>query len=177
VFVGNFGGSRSPFLPSPAQELTRNLAGYRTAGVSYLLAPAGQPVPRSPSTFTLVDRTPSTDIYRVAGAARYFSAAGCTSRSSDRSSVTVICPRPATLVRRETEMPGWSATIDGSGTPIRTADGLFQSVTVPAGTHTIQFSFSPPYILWGYLAFVAGLLALVAGPVRRRVSRRRAGSP
>ena len=185
VFVGNLGGGRSIFVPAPAQEFLRNLTGYRNAGVSYLLAAAGQPVPQSPSTFTLVERTPSTDIYRVAGAAPYFSAAGCTTRSTDGGSVTVTCPRPTTLIRRETSMPGWSATIDGSGTHIRTADGLFQSVIVPTGTHRIQFGFSPPYIVWGYLAFVAGLLALVAGPVRLRVSRRtsgrvsrrRAGSP
>jgi hypothetical protein len=32
VFVGNLGGGRSPFAPSPRQELLRNLAGYRAAG-------------------------------------------------------------------------------------------------------------------------------------------------
>jgi hypothetical protein len=43
VFVGDLGGMRSPFFPTPAQELLRNLAGYRAAGASYVLAPAERP--------------------------------------------------------------------------------------------------------------------------------------
>ena len=42
VFVGNYGGGRSLFAPSPQKELIHNIAGYRTAGVAYVLAPAGQ---------------------------------------------------------------------------------------------------------------------------------------
>jgi hypothetical protein len=170
VFVGNFGGSRSPFLPPPEQELIRNVAGYRQAGVAYVLAPAGQPVPQSPSTFTLADRTPSTDIYRLAGTAPYFSAASCTTRAHGREAVAVTCPHAATLVRRETSMPGWSATIDGSGAHIQTTDGLFQAVTVPAGTHMVDFDFAPPYVVWGWVAFAAGVLILAGAAIRRRAA-------
>jgi hypothetical protein len=160
VFVGNYGGGRSLFAPPPERELVRNLAGYRAAGVAYVLAPAGQRLAGSPGAFTLVARTPTTWIYHVRGSAPYFSAAGCTTRDAGRTSVTLTCPRPSTLIRRETSLPGWSATVSGSEAPVHTVDGLFQAVSVPAGTHTVSFSYSPPFIVWGWIAFAAGLIAL-----------------
>jgi hypothetical protein len=45
VFVGNYGGGRSLFEPSPMQELLKNLAAYRAAGVAYVLVPRGRPSP------------------------------------------------------------------------------------------------------------------------------------
>ena len=74
------------------------------------------------------------------------------------------CPRPATLVRRETALEGWSAAVGGRSLPIRTSDGLFQSVTVPAGSHRVTFSYVPPGIVWAGLAFLLGVLSLVFGP-------------
>lgn len=182
VFVGNYGGERSIFVPSPQQELVRNLAGYRAAGVSYVLAPAGQRLAQSPGTFTLVARTPTTWIYHLAGAAPYFSAAGCATRSTDRDSATVTCSRPSTLIRRETYLPGWSATVGGSDTPVHELDGLFQAVSVPAGSHTVSFSYSPPFIVWGAIAFAVGLLALglslvPARALPRTLTPRRAARP
>jgi hypothetical protein len=176
VFVGNTGGGRSPFFPSATQELLQNLAGYRAAGVSYILSPAGQDFGANGGVFTLVDRTPTTNIYRLSGSASYFSAASCRVRSSDRQSATVTCPSRSTLVRLETNLPGWSATVAGRRAPISEVDGLFQSVPVPAGIHTVQFSYSPPNVGWGGVAFLAGILALATAAVRRGWNHRyRAG--
>jgi hypothetical protein len=139
--------------------------------VYYVLAPAGLPLPQRPGGLTLALRSPSTWIYRLAGAAPLFSAsaAGCTVRADGDAAAQVSCPQPATLVRRETFMRGWSASVDGHEAPVRASDGLFQSVTVPAGTHRVSFSFAPPYIGWGALAFAGGLgwLALGVGLGRR----------
>jgi hypothetical protein len=175
MFVGNLGGGRSPFVLSPEQELRSNLAGYRRAGVAYVLTPAGQGVPQSPSTFTLVRRTPTTWLYRLAGAAPYMSAThgGCRITSQGRAAARINCSRPASLVRRETYLPGWSATVDGRDTAVRSAaGGVFQSVHVPAGTHEIRFSFAPPNIGWGGVAFLAGCLVL-CGPWLLSWRRRR----
>jgi hypothetical protein len=177
VLSGNLGG-RNPLLPSPAEELVRNLAGYRAAGVSYILSPVGQAFPAKGRAFTLVDRTPTTDIYRLAGATPYFGAAGCTVRSSSRLAASVSCPSGSTLIRLETDLPGWSAAVSGHAVPIREVDGLFQSVRVPAGRHTVKFSYEPPNILWGWIALFAGLATLAAGAVgsRRRVRRAPTGT-
>jgi hypothetical protein len=168
VFVGILAGGRSAFAPSPMQELERNLAGYRAAGVAYVLTPKGQYLPHTPGTFTLVKRTPTAWIYRLAGAAPFFDAPGCTSRSSGVDSLRATCSAPTRLVRRETFMHGWSASIDGRSTTIERAGSDFQAVTVPAGTHTVTFGYSPPLIAWGWLAFAAGLVALPFGSRRGR---------
>ena len=164
VFVGNYGGLRPAFAPSPEQELVRNLDGYRAAGVKYVLTPAGQRLPQSPRGFTLVFRSPSTWIYRLAGTEPYITTTGgCRVTASSSSSARVSCTTPATLVRRETNLPGWTATVDGRAVPIRGVDGAFQAISVPAGAHTIGFGYKPPYILWGVIALVLGCGWVVLG--------------
>jgi hypothetical protein len=166
VFVGSYGGGRSFFAASPEQELERNLAGYRAAGVKYVLTPAGQALPQRPGGFELVFRSPSTWIYQLARTEPYFSTAGaaCLVTPAGSSAARVRCLAPATLTRRETDLPGWSATVDWRGAGIRRDDGLFQSIRVPAGTHQVRFSYLPPNIVWGLLGLIGGCALLVLGP-------------
>jgi hypothetical protein len=175
--VGSYGGGRPLFAPSPEQELLANLQGYREAAVSYVLTPVGQLLPQAPHTLTLVLRTPSTWIYHLAGAAPYFSAADprCRVAPGGRSAATVACPARTTLIRRETDLPGWSATIDAHPAPIHSQDDVFQTVDVPAGVHRISFSYQPPGLLVGCLAFGAGWAWLLLGGTRL-AERRRAGA-
>jgi membrane protein YfhO len=164
VFVGNRGG-RSFLGPSPANELERNLAGYREAGVKYVLTPAGQALASGGGAFTLVFRSASTWIYELAGSEPYFTAStpGCTITASGNTRARVSCTSPTTLIRRETEMPGWHASVDGRSVPIRRSDGLFQAIPVPAGTHVVSFSYLPPYIVWGLVGLVLGCGLVVLG--------------
>jgi hypothetical protein len=172
VFVGNTGGSRNPFAPSTAAELLRNLSGYRQLGVSYVLTPSGQALGQSPAGFQLAAKTPTAWIYHLTGAAPYFTAPGCAIRSSERQQAIITCPRATTLVRRETDLPGWSAQVDGAPATINPSQRLFQSVRVPAGRHSVSFAYAPPGIAWGAVGFLAGLLGLAAPalsvPGRRR---------
>jgi hypothetical protein len=171
LLVGNYGGGRPLLAPSPKEELLRNLAGHRAAGVRYVLTPPGEPLPQSPSTFRLVFRSPSAWIYRLAGSAPYFSAPGCAARPDGREAVRLACPGPTTLVRRETDAPGWSARIDGRSVPVRRAEGLFQAVAVGPGTHRVEFGYLPRGVVWGLAALAAGcawlLIAAAAGRRRR----------
>ncbi len=162
VFVGNYGG-RSFVVPSPAKELERNLDGYRAAGVRYVLTPAGQALPTASGAFRLVFRSPSTWIYELSGSQPYFTAQGCSVAARDGTTARVSCTAPATLVRRETNLPGWSAAVDGRATPIASADGLFQSIRVAAGAHSVSFSYAPPYIVWGLVGLVLGAGWVVLG--------------
>lgn len=168
--VGTEEGGRPAFAPSTRAELLKNLEGYRAAGVAYVLTKPGQPLPESPATFTQVLRSPTTWIYRLAGSAPYFTATDprCTVRSSTRQVATLTCPGRATLVRHETALPGWSARVDDAAAEIRPHADLFQSVSVDAGTHRVAFSYSPPAIGWGYLAFAGGCIWLLLGAFRRR---------
>lgn len=159
VLVGNLGGGRPASAPSPEQALIHNLDGYRAAAVAYVLAPAGQSLPAP--AFSLVLRSPTTWIYHLAGAAPYLGAPGCTVDAATRTRARVTCPRSTRLVRRETDYPGWSARIDGHATPIRRVDGLFQAITIPAGSHRVTFAYAPRHIKWAYAAFAAGTLSLL----------------
>ncbi len=113
-------------------------------------------------------RSPSTWIYRLAGALPYFGAAGCLTTSTARDSARIVCPQPSTLVRRETWLAGWSAQIDGRPTIIRRVDGLFQAVTVPAGSHQVTFSFTPPGMGWALPGLLAGCALMCVPTIRRR---------
>jgi Bacterial membrane protein YfhO len=175
VFVGNYGGGRSPYARSPKQELLGNLDGYREAGVAYVLTPAGESLPESPTMFEPVFRSRSTWIYRLAGAAHYFEATerGCRVTPEGREAVQVSCPGPARLIRRETELPGWSAEIDGDSVEVRRAGDLFQSVAVDAGSQRVEFSYRPPGIVWGFLGLAMGCACFLLPAARARWGSRR----
>jgi hypothetical protein len=168
VFAADFWGTD----PGAEQALISNIANYRAAAVAYVLAPAGQTLPRSDG-FSLAAKTPSTWIYRLAGSQPYFTASGCAVSIQSRTDVRLVCPRATTLVRRETSMPGWSAQIDGQTTPVRTVDDIFQGVEVGAGTHRVTFGFTPPGETLGLIGFAGGFIWLVAGAVGLRFRARR----
>jgi hypothetical protein len=173
VFVGNSGGGRPAAAPSPEHELVTHLDGYREAGVGYVVTEPGQSLPQGAKTFQLVQRSPTAWIYRLSGAAPYFAtSAPCAIRPRGREAVVVSCPRPATLLRRELAFPGWSATVDGRDTPIRLAQGTYQSITVGPGTHSVSFSYTPPDMSWALVGFILGAGWLATGVI---VARRRPG--
>lgn len=174
IFVGT-GAGQAPGTPSPAQELVSNLNSYRAAGVRYVLAPAGQELPLGPNTFSIVLRSPTTLIYQLAGAKPYFTAANptCRVRAQSGQSVNVSCSTSTTLIRRETYMPGWSATVDGHVREVRPYDGVFQAITVGPGTHRVTFAFTPQHIDWALLAFGVGCLYLLAAPLLARTHVRK----
>jgi hypothetical protein len=173
VFTGDE-AARSVTAPSTETELFSHLSGYRAAAVRYVVAPPGQSLPPTRGTFRLVFKSRTASIYKLAGAASYFStsAPGCTVSPSGRQVVHLFCPAPTTLVRREEFMPGWTAQVDGREAPVHEYQGLFQAVRVPAGRSSVSFSFEPPGTRWFVLAFGVGALLLGAGSLSAHRARR-----
>jgi hypothetical protein len=169
-----FTGFRPAGQPSAQQELMRHLGGYRSVGVRYVLTPAGQSLPQSPTTFRLVFRSPTTRIYQLAGASPYFEAPGCQVTSNGRQSAQVTCAQTTTLIRRETWLAGWSARVDGRPMPIRRVDDLFQAITLPSGRHRVTFSFVPPGMGWAGLGLLGGCVLMCIPTLAGRLVRRRA---
>ncbi len=189
------GVASSPTGPTPAQALTQNRGAFAAIGTRYVVESAdgtdvlGHPFPAPgspawPAGPRLVYRDGFAEIWELPSAAPLFSArAGgpgatghavtCTVRWSTPDAAVARCPHPATLVRREQFMPGWTAEVDGTAVAIRPAGpgGLFQSVELPAGTSRITFTFLPPHETLAVTAMVlaAGVLVLSPWwPVRRR---------
>jgi hypothetical protein len=58
-------------------------------------------------------------------------------------SVQVKTDTPALLILSEPHYPGWQATIDGQSAPVLRAYYTLRAVPLPAGEHTVTFSFRP----------------------------------
>ncbi|MBA2277825.1 MAG: YfhO family protein [Chloroflexia bacterium] len=84
--------------------------------------------------------------------------------SADRAVITAYAPDRLTietstgstgmLVLSEVYDEGWEATVDDEPATVHVANHAFRGVTIPAGTHTIRLSYTPPGLLPG-LAILA----------------------
>jgi hypothetical protein len=63
------------------------------------------------------------------------------------------------LVLPDAYYPGWQATVDGQPESIRRANYAFRAVYVPAGQHTVQFTFEP--VIWKVGLVVSGVTLLI----------------
>lgn len=60
------------------------------------------------------------------------------------------------------DYPGWSATLDNQPVPILRAYGVFSAVAVPAGEHTVRFSYNPLSYRVGVLISLLTWVGLIA---------------
>jgi hypothetical protein len=79
-----------------------------------------------------------------------------TAYAPEHIALEVTTAHPAYLVLSEAYGPGWQATINSESTPIYRADILFRAIYIPAGTHTVNLSYTPTS--WP-LSLVVGALA------------------
>ena len=86
--------------------------------------------------------------------------------------ILVESPTSAVLILLDAFEDGWRASLEnGEDLPIRRANAPLRAVTVPAGTHTVTFSYQTPLLIAGAGLTGLGLLvcAGLAGWRRRRV--------
>jgi len=65
------------------------------------------------------------------------------------------------LVLSDVNFAGWQAVIDGKSAPILTAFGIFRAVAVPAGIHSVVFSYHPKLFIIGALIYLIVLVLLI----------------
>jgi membrane protein YfhO len=75
------------------------------------------------------------------------------------------------LVLTDVDYPGWKVKVDGKPADVQRVDYLLRGVAVPAGTHTVEFSYRPLSFTIGWIVSLLGLAAVAATAVvgwRRR---------
>ncbi len=82
---------------------------------------------------------------------------------------------PALLVVAEAAYPGWRVTVDGEPATPLTAYTALRAVCVPAGSHTVVWSYAPRVFVAGGLLSAAAVVALAAAAyLLRRAEQREA---
>ncbi len=79
---------------------------------------------------------------------------------ANKVKVAVSSGEPATLVMRDPATFGWHAKVDNDEAPIQKIDGWFRAVNMPAGDHTVTFSYWPKGLTLGILGAVFGIVLL-----------------
>jgi hypothetical protein len=67
--------------------------------------------------------------------------------------------RPGLVILADTDYPGWNLTIDGKPAPIYRANRMMRGAAVPAGPHTLVYTYRPASFLIGSWVSVAGVCA------------------
>jgi hypothetical protein len=80
----------------------------------------------------------------------------------ERVSVRTAASKPSLLVLTDSWFPGWKAKVDGKSTPVERVDYVIRGVKVPAGTHTVEFTYEPTSWRVGWIVSLLALLAIVA---------------
>lgn len=104
------------------------------------------------------------EIWQLPNPAPYFEVihgGPCTLANMQRESLVADCQSPATLMRRELFMPGWSAVVNGKTVEPQQQNTIFQSISLPAGRSNPRYRFVPPHMGLGWLLCAAGLTGLL----------------
>jgi uncharacterized membrane protein YfhO len=92
----------------------------------------------------------------------------------ERVAVRTEADEPSLMVLTDVHYPGWKATVDGEPAEIERVDYLLRGVMVPAGAHTVEFTYEPLSWRIGWILSLLGLLGVAVAAV---VGWRRRGAP
>ena len=162
-------------------------ASARIWGVSYVLEPRGAAGPVGSS---LVTKVGNEDLYRIAGAAQATltplsstgqpPAVGAVGRpvavvdpNPAKWTVATSGSRPQVLRLRLTDVPGWTATIDGRPLTLHRYAGVMLQVRVPPGRHTVELTYWPETFTLGLVLAACSLIGLIIANIVTTIRRRR----
>jgi hypothetical protein len=115
---------------------------WRVADFNTLIE-TGWPSDDDPRRTVLLEKTiPAQPLSSFEGTARL------TRYANSEIIVEVDAPSGGILVLNDVWHPWWRATVDGVETEILRANAIFRAVAVPAGQHTVRFTFEPLRGAW-----------------------------
>jgi uncharacterized membrane protein YfhO len=66
------------------------------------------------------------------------------------------------LILTDLAWPGWNVAVDGQRAESMIVDGMFRGVDLPAGKHTVVWTYQPATLYWGAGISVAAVVLLLA---------------
>jgi Bacterial membrane protein YfhO len=81
---------------------------------------------------------------------------------SDRVTAQTDAATGGRLIVTDLMYPGWQVAIDGTPAEALTVDEMFRGIDVPAGSHTIVWSYHPRSLYWGLGVSIATFVLLAA---------------
>jgi hypothetical protein len=76
--------------------------------------------------------------------------------------IQVLVRGPGLLVLSEVAYPGWQARLDGQEVEIQVVEGLLRAVSLPPGTHEVEFAFQPWSVFGGAALTLISFVGLAA---------------
>jgi uncharacterized membrane protein YfhO len=64
------------------------------------------------------------------------------------------------LILTDLIYPGWTVTVDGAPADPQVVEGLYRGVAVPAGAHSVIWSYQPRVVYWSMFISAAAWLCL-----------------
>lgn len=181
--------TRTTVPPNPTGALCFAIANASLArryGVRYLLAPSTGAGPRGA---TYVETIAGERLYSVPGAAdATLAALGGPNRVQAKGvgqpvrvvhpndatwQMTVTAKRPSVLYLRLTDVPGWSASVDGRPASLHTWDSVMQEMTIPPGRHSVVLTYWPEGMTTGFIIAGGVIIALICALVASLFVRNR----
>jgi Bacterial membrane protein YfhO len=153
----------------------------RALGVRYYVSPPGKQPRGLPVVYrdarSVITRDPQAlTLARTVHADGSRQADRIVSRGANRVEIATS-GAAGRLVLADPAYPGWHVTVDGRPARSETSDGLFRAVQVPAGSHRVEWTFSPSSLrvgLWISIVTLVTLGGIALGwPVARRRARTR----
>ncbi len=77
---------------------------------------------------------------------------------AEELAIEVSAAQPGILVVSDSYDAGWHAYVDGASAPMLKVNGLFRGVYIPAGRHSVVFTYAPLSVTIGLLITAGGLL-------------------
>jgi hypothetical protein len=84
--------------------------------------------------------------------------------SANRVVIEADSAQGGTLILTDLAYPGWEVTVDGQPAAGERFEGMYRSVKLPAGDHTVEWTFCPASVRWGMGITGMSCLLLIALP-------------
>ena len=122
------------------------------------------------SRVVLLDREPAP---RPEGGAGRYVIARIAVDGAERVAADITTESAGILVLADLSYPGWVARLDDRPAALLRADGFFRAVSVPAGSHRVEFRYRPISFYAGAAVSLVCLAAAAAWALRRPERSRR----